>query len=220
MNNVVELFPSSIKEGLGKTTLIKHIIDVGETRPIKQRHYAVSPAIERKMFAEIDRMVELGVIQDSNSAWSSPVTIVSIANGKSRLCLDARKLNEAAVKDDYPMPKISSILSRLNGTYYISSIDLKDAFWQVELDEKSRYKTAFTIPGRPLYEFVRMPFGLCNAAQSMCRLMDLVIPSALRQSIFVYIDDLLVVSADFNTHIERLKTVAEHLRLANLTNSV
>lgn len=172
------------------------------------------------MFAEVDRMIELGVIQESSSAWSSPVTVVSKANGKSRLCLDARKLNDATVKDAYPMPKISSILSRLNETYFISSIDLKDAFWQIELDENSRDKTAFTIPGRPLYEFVRMPFGLWNAAQSMCRLMDLVIPSVFRQSIFVYIDDLLIVSADFNTHIERLTTVAERLRLANLTINV
>lgn len=220
LEKVITLFPSSSKEGLGKTSLLKHTIDVGEVQPIKQRHYAVSPAVERKMFAEVDRMLELGVIQESNSAWSSPVTVVSKANGKSRLCLDARKVNSVTKKDAYPMPKISSILSRLNETYYISSIDLKDAFWQVDLDENSRDKTAFTIPGRPLYEFTRMPFGLCNAAQSMCRLMDLVIPSALRQSIFVYIDDLLVVSADFNTHIERLKTVANRLRLANLTINV
>lgn len=61
----------------------------------------------------------------------------------------------------------------------------------------------FTVPGRPLYQFTRMPFGLYNAAQTMCRLMDRVIPSALPEFIFVYIDDLLVVSADFNTHMER-----------------
>lgn len=217
---VVKSFPSCEVQGLGKTSLLKHVINVGNATPIKQRHYAVSPAIEKKMFEEIDRMLELGVIEESMSAWSSPVTIVSKPGGKSRLCLDARRVNSVTVKDSYPMPIIGSILSRLKDTYYISSIDLKDAFWQVELEESSRDKTAFTIPGRPLYQFTRMPFGLCNSAQSMNRLMDMVIPSALREYIFVYIDDLLVVSADFDTHIQRLKVVSDCLQRANLTINV
>lgn len=108
----------------------------------------------------------------------------------------------------------------MNETHFISSIDLKDAFWQIELDQPSREKTAFTVPGRPLYQFTRMPFGLCNAAQSMCRLMDLVIPSSMREFIFVYIDDLLIVSADLDTHLERLQLVANCLRRANLTINV
>lgn len=220
LDAVIALFPSSASEGLGKTTLLKHEINVGNTRPIKQRHYAVSPAVEKKMFDEVDRMLDLGVIEESKSAWSSPVTVVAKAGGKSRLCLDARQLNDATVKDAYPMPKIEMILSRLHETYYITSLDLKDAFWQIELDERAREMTAFTVPGRPLYHFKRMPFGLCNAAQSMCRLMDIVIPSVLRDCVFVYIDDLLVVSADFKTHIERLTTVANCLREANLTLNV
>lgn len=118
------------------------------------------------------------------------------------------------------MPLIDSILSRLNETRFISSVDLKDAYWQIELDETSREKTAFTVPGRPLYQFTRMPFGLCNAGQSMCRLMDLAIPSHLRDSVFVYIDDLLIVAADFKTHVERLRVVAKCLRDANLTINV
>lgn len=220
LRQVVNMFPSSKEEGLGKTTLIKHVIDVGEARPTKQRYYAVSPAIESKMYSEVDRMIELGVVEESQSAWNSPVTIVAKANGKVRLCLDARQVNAVTVKDAYPMPLIDSILSRLNETRYISSVDLKDAFWQIELDVASRDKTAFTVPGRPLYQFVRMPFGLCNAAQSMCRLMDATILSKLRDSVFVYIDDLLIVARDFDSLLDRLKTVATSLRRANLTINV
>lgn len=220
LEEVIAMFPSSEKEGLGKTSLMKHVINVGDASPTKQRYHAVSPAIERKMFTEVDRMLGLGVIEESNSAWNSPVTIVSKADGKSRLCLDARHVNAVTVKDAYPMPLIESIVSRLNETHYISSVDLKDAFWQIELEEASREKTAFTVPGRPLYQFVRMPFGLCNAAQSMCRLMDLAIPSSMRSFVFVYIDDLLVVSPDFDTHLQRLRIVAQSLRKANLTINV
>lgn len=220
LDQVKASFPACDREGLGKTTLLRHKIDIQNAAPVKHRYHAVSPAIQRKMFEEVDRMLELGVIEESISPWSSPVTLVSKANGKSRLCLDARRINSLTVKDAYPTPLINGILSRLNETKYISSIDLKDAFWQVELEETSREITAFTVPGRPLYQFTRMPFGLCNSGQSMCRLMDLVIPSSMRDFIFVYIDDLLVVAADFKTHVERLQLVADCLRKANLTINI
>lgn len=117
------------------------------------------------MYAELDRMLDHGVIVQSDSPWSHPVTLVRRGE-KNRLCLDARKLNALTIKVAYPLPHIESLLSRLGDTYYISSVDLKNAFWQIQLDPYSREKTAFTVPGRPLYHFKVMPFGLCNAAQS------------------------------------------------------
>lgn len=213
-------FLASDKAGLGKTTVLKHRIDVGDATPIKQRHHFVSPVIQEALNAEVDSMLERGIIEESKSAWSSPVLVIKKPDGKRRFCLDCRAVNNVTVKDAYPMPIIDGILASLHETVYISSIDLKDAFWQIELDEQSKDKTAFTVPGRPLYQFVRMPFGLCNAPQTMCRLMDKVINSELREYVFVYIDDLLVVSKCFDTHITRLKAVAKCLREANLTINV
>ena len=217
LDKVKVLFPSFSAEGLGKTALIAHKIDVGEAQPIKKRHYPVSSAVQKIMYDEIDRMLNLGVIEESHSAWSSPIVLVKKSNGKSRLCLDSRALNSVTIKDAYPMPNIEGIIGRLDATRYISSIDLKDAFWQIPLDDSSKEKTAFAIPGRPLYQFTRMPFGLCNAAQAMCRLMDRVIPNELRDSVFVFIDDLLIVSPDFEGHMILLQKVAQHLKEANLT---
>lgn len=217
---VVDLFPSSDVEGLGKTHLIQHSIDTAHSDPVKQRYYAVSPAIQKLMDVELNRMISLGVVEESQSPWSSPVVLIRKDSGKNRLCLDSRALNKVTIKDAYPLPIINGLLSRLGDTHYISSIDLKDAFWQIELDESSRTKTAFTVPGRPLYHFRRMPFGLCNAAQTMCRLMDKVMGGDLRDSVFVYIDDLLIVSTNFETHLTHLRTVAERLRNANLTINV
>lgn len=220
LNNILKLFPSSAVEGLGITPLLSHHIDTGEALPVKQRHYPISPAVQSLMFAELDRMLELGVIELSQSPWNSPISMVRKPNGKARLCLDARAVNLLTKKDAYPMPIIEGVLSRLKDTFFISSVDLKDAFWQIELAEGSREKTAFSVPGRPHYQFRRMPFGLCNSAQSMCRLMDAAIPAHLREYVFVYIDDLLVVSADLETHFDRLRQVAESLRKANLTINV
>jgi len=96
-------------------------------------------------------------------------------------------------KDAYPLPQIDGILSRLPKTNFISSLDLKDAYWQIPLDPASRDKTAFTIPGKPPYQYKVMPFGLTNASQTMTRLMDKVIPAHLRNAVFVYLDDFLIV---------------------------
>lgn len=131
--------------------------------------------------------------------------------------MDSRKLNNLTIKDAYPIPNIDGLISRLPPVYYISKVDLKDAFWQIKLDEVCKPKTAFTIPNRPLYQFTRMPFGLCNAPQTMCRLMDIVIPYELKSSVFVYLDDLLILSKNFDEHLEHLSKVSLQLKNAGLT---
>lgn len=216
LKEAIACFPSCETLGLGKTHLEVHTIDTKDYPPIKSRYYPVSPAIQSLIDFEVDRMLSLGIIEPSSSPWASPVTLVRKPN-KNRLCIDFRKVNSVTVKLAYPIPNIDGLLSRLSNTRYISAIDLKDAFWQIPLDSQSREKTAFVVPGRPLYQFTSMPFGLCNAPQRMCMLMDKVIPHELKESVFVYLDDLLIVSPDFSSHFETLKIVAKRLRDAGLT---
>lgn len=217
---VINVFPSFEKNGLGLTTLIQHNIDTADAKPIKQRFYPLSPAKENLLCVEIDRMLAMDVIEEApSSPWSSPVTL-HIKPGKVRFCLDARKLNAVTVKDAYPMPIMDGLLSRLPPVHCISKVDLKDAFWQICLDDVSRAKTAFTVPNRPLYQFKRMPFGLTNAPQTMSRLMDMVIPYQLKSHVLVYLDDLLVLSSSFEEHLIHLTEVATQLRKAGLTINV
>lgn len=216
---IMDEYPSFEKHGLGRTSLIEHQIDVGNCPPIKQRHYAVSPAIQDLIYKELDRMLEMEVIEESSSSWSSPVVLIRKPN-KVRLCLDSRKVNAVTKKDAYPLPLINGILGRLNNTTIISSIDLKDAFWQIPLSKESRDKTAFTVPGRPLYHFRVMPFGLCNSPQTLCRLMDKVVPYHLHSKIFVYLDDLLVTSSTISEHLTLLKLVGDRLKLAGLSINI
>ena len=103
-------------------------------------------------------MIRLGVIEESESPWNNRVTLVR-KPGKNRLCLAARNLTERTVNDASPLQNIDGILSRIDYTHYISSVDLKYAFWQIPLAPEVRPYTAFTVPGRPLYQFKVMPFG-------------------------------------------------------------
>jgi len=170
-------------------------------RVFKDRSHPMSPVKQKVVGdrSEIDKVLKMGVIKESKSTWGNRTTVVS-KPGKDRFCLDTRKLNALTIKDAYPLPSIEGILSRIEQT--LSSVDLKFAFWQIDLNDRSKKNTAFTVPGRPLYQFRMMPLGLCNAAQRLVRLMDRVIPAELRSNVFVYFDDLLILAPDFQTHLK------------------
>lgn len=171
------------------------------------------------MDKELERMLALGVIEKSCSSWSNPIFGVRKPNGNLRLCLDSRKLNQVTKTDAFPLPYISRILGRLRGTRYLSSIDLSDAFWQIPLASCDKEKTAFTVPGRGLFHFISLPFGLHGAAQSLCRLMDSVLGYDLEPFVFVYLDDIIIATDTFEEHVKLLKEVGLRLRRANLSIS-
>lgn len=171
----------------------------------------------RKLNDELDEMLRLGVVEPSNSPWSSPVILVKKKGGEYRFCFDGRKLNELTKHDSYPLPRIDSILSSLSGAKFISSIDLRKSFWQIPLEIRSKEKPAFSIPGRGLFQFTVTPFGLRNSAQTQQRLVDKLFGPKFEGKIFVYLDDIIIISDNFEEHVSLLKKVLNRLREANLT---
>lgn len=218
-DDLIRSFESLVNnDRLGRTTLFEQVIDTDTVEPTVQRYYPVTPAMQERMSAELDRMIRLDVVEPSRSPWRSPVVLVKKSNGKDRLCIDSRKVNSVTKFDSYPLPYISSILDRLGRTNFLSSIDLKDAFWQIPLSESSKEKTAFVIPGRGLWQMKVMPFGMRNSAQAMQRLIDLLFSS--QDGIFTYLDDIIVVTETFDEHMSLLQLVHERLSEASLTINV
>lgn len=202
---------------LGSAKGIEHVIDTGSHPPIKQRYYNVSPYLQKVIDQEVDEMLKLGVIEPCKSAWSSPVVLVKKKSGEYRFCIDFRKVNAVTRRDAYPIPYVSSILDRLRDARYLSSIDIKSAYWQIRLEENSKDKTAFTVPGKGLYRFCRMPFGLHNAAATFQRFIDNVLGAELETSVFCYLDDIIIATSTLQEHISVLSKVFERLISAGLT---
>lgn len=201
----------------GQTKLVTHTIRLKEKAiPIKQRHYPRNPAMQAVLLAEVDKMLQEGVIEPSTSPWSSPVVLIKKPTGKFRFCLDLRRVNTSSVKDAYPLPRINSILEKLRHASYISSLDLKNGYWQVPLSPDSRAITAFTVPGVGLFQFKVMPFGLHSAPATFQRLLDQIIGADLDPHAFAYLDDLILVSDSFEEHLALLKLVFERLLNAGL----
>lgn len=202
---------------LGRTHLVQHHINTGEAVPIKQRYYPVSKPIQNFIQEEVDRMLQLDVIQPSKSPWSSPIVVAKKSNGEYRLCLDFRKLNAVTKKDAYPLPYMNVILDKLGGAKFFTSLDLRSAFWQIPLTEESREKTAFVVPGRGLFEFKVMPFGLSNAPPTMQRLVDSLLGPEFDSQVFFYLDDAILISSNFESHLRLISQVFEKLKEAGLS---
>ncbi|PIK45092.1 hypothetical protein BSL78_18045 [Apostichopus japonicus] len=159
------------KEDLGRTDLVKHEIDTGTAKPIRQAPRRLTIHKKAEADKELDKMLRQGVIEPSNSAWSLPVVLVKKKDGSLRYCIDYRKLNNVTTKDSYPLPRIDDSLDTLAGSKWFSTLDLASGYWQVEVAEQDRHKTAF-VTNRGLFQFKVLPFGLCNAPATFERLME------------------------------------------------
>src|SRR3978361_33404 len=184
----------------GTTPLVTHEIRLLDPEPIKQRYRPVNPRIQEIMNDEVDQMLANGVIEPSESPWSSPIVLARKKDGKYRFCIDFQKVNDISRKDAYPLPFINAILDKLRHARYISTIDLKNGYWQVPLTPESKSITAFTIPGRGLYQFRVMPFGLPSAAATFQRLVDRLIGQDLEPYCFAYLDDIIITGRSFKRH--------------------
>ncbi|PIK38608.1 Septin-8-A [Apostichopus japonicus] len=150
------------------------------------------------------------IIRPSCSPFASPVVLVRKKDGTLRFCIDYRKLNAKTIKDAYALPRIEESLDALAGAKWFSSLDLKSGYWQIEVEEKEKYKTAFTHPFG-FYECNRMPFGLTNAPATFQRLMEMCMGDLNLQQCLVYLDDIIIFSHTFEEHLERLKAVFQRL---------
>ena len=136
-------------------------------------------------------------------------------DGTLRYCIDYRKLNAVTRKDNYPLPRIDESLDTLKNARYFTTLDLASGYWQIELTEEAKQKSAFcTTTG--LYQFKVMPFGLMNAPATFQRLMERVLAGLQWQICLVYIDDIIIFSHTVEEHLQQLQTVFTRLREAGL----
>lgn len=201
----------------GKASDVEHVIRLKPgTTPIKQRYYPCNPNKQEIINKEIDKMLADGIIEPSNSPWSSPIVLVPKKNKEVRFCIDFRRINEVSIKDSYPLPYISGILDKLKGSKYFSTLDLKHGYWQLSLAKESRPITAFTAPGRGFFQFKVLAFGLHSAAATFQRYLDNIIGPELENIALVYLDDIIVLGRTWEEHINNLKAIFRRLQEAGL----
>ncbi|XP_066969245.1 uncharacterized protein [Macrobrachium rosenbergii] len=213
MMKLISSFSDLFQASPGRTTLLQHDVDVGGASPVKQSPYRLNPVKRDIVEKEIRYMLEHGLIRPSVSPWSSPIVLVKKPDGQFRMCVDYRKVNTNTKNDSFPLPRIEDCLDRIGPAKFITKLDLLKGYWQVPLSDRARKISAFVTPFG-LYECNVMPFGMKNAACTFQRMMNRVICGL--EGTEIYIDDLVVHSNDWRTHLVRLKKVFEALRAAGL----
>ena len=199
------------------TTEIYHRIDTGDSPPIRQRQYRMGPEEKQEISRQTKEMLAAGVIEPSETAWSSPTLLVKKKSGDYRWVVDLRKLNSVTRMTSWPLPTLPEIFDTVAESKCTlwSSLDLHSGYWQVPLDPETAEKTGFqTHEGA--FAFKRMPFGLTGAPITFQRLMQKVLRSMPVSSCLFYLDDVLLMGQN-PQHMERvLQEVFNRFRAAKL----
>ncbi len=217
MEQLVQLihsFPSLFGDIPSCTTLLKHDIDVGDSKPLRQRFYRVHPEKRELLDNEAEYMIKHDIAVPSDSSWASPCLLVPKSEGSARFCTDFRRVNAVTKPDSYSLPRMEDCVDQVGGVRFVTKLDLLIGYWQVPLTERAKQIASF-ITSSGLYSYNVMPFGLRNAPATFQRLMNLVVCGL--KGCAMYLDDLVVFSDDWQEHLDRLRAVFERLAQANLT---
>jgi len=179
-------------DDLGFCPLLQHDIDTGDAKPIRQPPRRPPLASGRAEDDLVDEMLVAGVIEPSDSPWASPVCLVRKPDGKYRFRVDYRKVNAVSKQDAFSIPDIRDALDSLRGARHYATIDLLSGYRQLGMTQRAKERSAFCTQ-RGLFQFNRMPFQLCGAPASFCRLMLRVLRGHLWNICLFYFDDVIIL---------------------------
>ena len=192
----------ALPEGqLGCNDRIRHTIDTGDARPIRQVPRWLAPSQREIAEKEINKMHH--------------IILVAKKDGTTRFCVDYRKLNNVTRKDAYPLPRIDETLDTLSGAQWFSTLDMASGYYQIGMDDRDKCKTAFTTH-MGLYQFWVMSFGLCGAPATFESVMELVLRGLRWERCLVYLDDVIVFGKMFEQALENLEVLFSRFQTANL----
>lgn len=211
-----KLYKATLDTGLPLHSQWDHSIElVDGKQPRTYKIYNLHEKELKTLREWLDEQLEKGYIRVSNSSAGYPVMFVPKKNGKLRLVIDYRQLNEITIKDRTPLPLISEIRDRLATAKWFTALDLKGAYNLIRIKGGDEWKTAFrTRYG--LFECLVMPFGLTNAPATFQRMINEVLRKYVDNFVIVYLDDILIYSDTLEEHEQHVHQVLETLQAANL----
>ena len=200
------------------TDSTEHVIEIlpdcGE--PFKEWFRRIAPHLVEEVRQHIQEMLDGGTIVPSQSPWCNAVVLARKKDGTLRFCIDFRRLNDHTRKDSYPLPRTNETMESLVRARIFSCMDLKSGFWQVKMSEDSRQYTAFTVGSMGVYEFLCMPYSLCNAPVTFQRLMKNCLGELNLTFALIYLDDVIIHSRTPEEQLTRLQAVFDRFALHGL----
>ena len=200
---------------IGCTGLTKHRIDTADAVPVKQRPRRIPLKVRDQIEKQKEKMLQDGIIEESESPWCSPVVLVRKKDGSFRFCVDLRAVNAVTKGFAMPLPRIDDSLDTLSKARWFTTLDMATGYWQVELAAEDREKTAFST-GKGLHQFKVMAMGLKNASSTFQKMMELILAGLDTKSCLVYLDDVILFNRTEEEHLATLQEVLLRIRQAGL----
>ncbi|XP_033114101.1 uncharacterized protein K02A2.6-like [Anneissia japonica] len=209
-------FSCLFSDTLGKVKGFKHKVKVRpEVKPVQQKLRRLPLTVRQAVSAELQRLLDAGIIERAEAPeWVSPIVVAWKKTGKIRIFVDLRKPNEAVIEDKFPLPSIEEMLSEMNGATYFSKLDLKSAYYQLELDSDSRDLTSF-ITHDDVFRFRTVCFGLSSAPSCFQKMMSTVLAGI--PNVQCFIDDIIIYGRDKAAHDKTLFSVLTRLKERGMT---
>lgn len=159
----------------GRTDKYVYDIKLTSIDPIRKKPYAVPQALKATLREEVKQMLQIGIIEHSESPYCSPSVVVTKKDGGIRYCVDFRALNNVTVFDAEPMPRLDELFQDIGmSCNFVTKIDLAKGFWQIPLSAETKEKTVFATE-LGLMQFMMLPFGLHGAPSAFLRVMRIVL---------------------------------------------
>ncbi|GFW74456.1 hypothetical protein TNCV_2413551 [Trichonephila clavipes] len=198
----------------GCTDLAEHEIELETERAIVAKPYRMSPQQIEILKSEVNKMLELKIMEPGESDFTSPLILVEAQGKEARPCIDYRRLNKVTRTQFFPLPNIEELLEKVSAAKYISILDLTRGYWQIPLSPRAqRYASFVTTFGT--FKPLRLPFGLKNAPYYFSRLMANLLRNCEDFAV-PYLDDIVIFSLAWDDHLKHLKDVFDRLRSAKL----
>ncbi|KAK7092164.1 hypothetical protein V1264_009758 [Littorina saxatilis] len=216
----VKRFSSRFRKTLtdlpGKTKLEEFSANLLDSKPVFVRPRPLPYSQTEAVKQEVEAMLKIGVIEPASSPYNAPVVLVKKKDGKIRFCIDYRQLNRVTEFDGEPLPDIDHLFSSLGRAKYFTKIDLSKGYWQIPVRTEDKPKLAFIVP-QGQFQWTMMPFGLQNAVAVFSRMMRKLLNPLKRNDVHNFMDDILIGTEEWKTHLQALEAVFRRLEEAGLT---
>ena len=203
------------EEDLGATRFPAFSIELSQQSPIYQRPRYFPAPISREIEEQCERLEQMGVIEESESPWNSPIVPIRKPDGTLRICVDYRRVNDVTIKARFPMNLVADSVYRMHGMKVFTKLDLLRGYYQMEVEEGSRPITAFSTAHKH-FQFKRLSFGLANAPGAFQKGMNVLLSRFPSANVTVFIDDILIMNENRDDHLKLVEEVLRTLIYAGI----
>jgi hypothetical protein len=165
---------------------------------------------------ELNSLKEAGIISEvTNPPFCAPLIVIPKKDGKLRLVIDYRELNDVTPTEPYTLNRIEDLINGLGENKFVSTFDITKGYFQIPLHEDSRILTAFVCTFG-VFQFNRLPQGIKNAPACFQRIINALLAECYSFAA-AYLDDIIIFSPSWAEHSKHLKIVFDKIRQAGFT---